>query len=57
MANLIRKKQAKETAKTYGLRFPDRSIEALDKVVADIIKKAADRAKGNGRKTINEYDF
>ena len=57
MAEIIRKKQAKELAKASGLRFPDRAIEALDKAVADLIKKAAERAQANGRKTINEYDF
>jgi histone H3/H4 len=57
MADIIRKKQAKEMAKKAGLRFPDSAIEALDKWVMDSINKAAKRATANGRKTIQEHDF
>ena len=56
MANVIRKKQAKETAKRAGLRFPDSAIEALDGWVIEAINKAAKRATANGRKTIQEQD-
>jgi hypothetical protein len=31
--------------------------EALDGVVRDMIAKAEDRAKGNGRKTLRPYDL
>ena len=57
MANVIRKKQAKETAKRAGLRFPDSAIEALDGWVIEAINKAAKRATANGRKTIQEQDL
>ena len=57
MTTLIRKKQAKEIAKSHGLRFPDAAIEALDKTAIELIRKAAMRAKGNGRKTVKNYDF
>jgi len=54
---LIVKKAAKEAAKKLGVRFPDSSIEGLDKIVMDMLKEAADRAKKNGRVTLKEFDF
>jgi histone H3/H4 len=54
---LIVKKAAKEAGKKLGVRFPDSSIDGLDKMVMDAVQKAADRAKKNGRVTIKEFDF
>jgi histone H3/H4 len=54
---LVVKKAAKEVAKKLDVRFPDQSIEALEKLLMDKIKRAADRAKKNGRVTIKEFDF
>lgn len=54
---IIVKKAAKEAGKRLGVRFPDSSIEALDRMVTSVLEKAADRAKQNGRVTLKEYDF
>ena len=54
---LIVKKAAKEAAKKLGVRFPDSTIESMDKIVMNAMKEAADRAKKNGRVTIKEFDF
>ena len=57
MANLVLKKACKELAKTHGKRFPDSTIEALNKVIGELIEKAAKRAESNGRKTIMAFDL
>ena len=54
---MIVKRVAKEAAKKLGVRFPDSAINGLDKTVMDMVQKAADRAKKNGRVTIREFDF
>ncbi|MBN1923281.1 MAG: hypothetical protein JW791_00800 [Nanoarchaeota archaeon] len=54
---LIVKKAAKEAAKKLNVRFPDSSIDGLDKIVMDMLKAATDRAKKNGRVTLKEFDF
>ena len=54
---LIVKKAAKEVGKKLGVRFPDSTIESLDRTLMDMLKEAADRAKKNGRMTLKEYDF
>ena len=54
---LIVKKAAKEAAKKLGVRFPDSTIEGIDKIVMDMLTSAADRAKKNGRVTLKEFDF
>ncbi|VVB74986.1 Uncharacterised protein [Candidatus Tiddalikarchaeum anstoanum] len=54
---LVVRKAAKEAGKKYEMRFPDETIDALDKYLDEKIKKAADRAKKNGRSTLREYDF
>lgn len=54
---LVVKKATKEAAKKLGVRFPDSSLDALDKVLLDMVKAAADRAKKNGRVTIKGFDL
>lgn len=54
---IVVKKAAKEVAKNLDVRFPDSSIEALDKIMMDKIKEASERSKKNGRVTIKEFDF
>ncbi len=54
---LIVKKAAKEAGKQLDVRFPDSAINGLDKIVMDMLKAAADRAKKNGRVTLKEFDF
>lgn len=55
--SVIVKSVAKEIAKSKGLRFPDDAVEALNKVVVNLIECAAARAKKNNRKTLRDYDF
>ncbi|VVB75202.1 Uncharacterised protein [Candidatus Tiddalikarchaeum anstoanum] len=54
---LIVKKAAKEAGKKYEMRFPDETIDALEKKLEEKVKMAAERAKKNGRSTLREYDF
>jgi histone H3/H4 len=54
---IVVKKAAKEAGKKLGVRFPDSSIEALDKVIMAKLERAADRAKKNGRVTLKGFDF
>jgi histone H3/H4 len=57
MADLVVKKASKEFAKSLNKRCPDSTIDALDNVVKEILKKAAKRANENNRKTITSYDL
>ncbi|MFH0890002.1 MAG: DUF1931 domain-containing protein [Candidatus Aenigmatarchaeota archaeon] len=54
MALVVRSK-VKEAAK--GMRCSGDFFEALDNVVAGKIKKASERAKGNGRSTLRPVDL
>ena len=54
MALVVRSK-VKEAAK--GMRCSGDFFGALDNVVAYKIKKAAERAKGNGRSTLRPVDL
>ncbi len=55
MADLVVKKACKESVKP--MRCPDSTVDALDKLVKEILKKASKRAEENGRKTITAYDL
>ncbi len=57
MANLIVKKACKDAVKTFGKRCPDSTIDALDAIVSDLLKKANKRADSNNRKTLMSYDL
>lgn len=57
MANLVTKAKVKEKAKTMGYRFPDSTVDELDKKVEEIITKAGKRAEANKRTTIMSYDL
>ncbi len=57
MAELIVKKACKEYVKSFDKRFPDATIEALDGLVKELLKKANERAEANGRKTITPHDL
>jgi histone H3/H4 len=54
MALIVR---AKVKGVVRGMRFSGDFFPALDKAVADMIKKAAARAKGNGRATVRPVDL
>jgi len=52
---LVVKNAVKKSIK--GMRFSGDFFKALDKYVGEEIKKAADRAKKNGRATIRPCDL
>lgn len=41
----------------YALRVSGDFIAALDRKIEDELRKAVVRAKGNGRKTLQDYDL
>jgi histone H3/H4 len=47
----------KELAKKHGLRMSGDAAEALNAQIVEMVKAAAERAKGNKRKTIYTFDF
>ena len=47
----------KELAKKHGLRMSGDAADALNAEIINMVKAAADRAKGNKRKTIYPFDF
>ena len=49
--------KVKEAIKAEGMNTAGDVIDGLSAVVADMIKKAAKRAKSNGRKTVRADDF
>lgn len=55
MANLIIKSNLKEVVK--DMRVSSDLIDALNKKVEEILKKAAERAKANKRTTIMPHDL
>ncbi len=49
--------KVKEAIKKGGCNTAGDAVEALSEVVAWHIKKACERAKANGRKTVRAVDF
>jgi histone H3/H4 len=49
--------RVKDLAKKHGLRMSGDAAEALNAQIAEMVKAAAARAKGNKRKTIYPFDF
>ena len=49
--------RVKEYAKSLGMRFSGDAMAAVNMYMEEMIKKAADRAKANGRKTIQKQDL
>ena len=49
--------RSKVKAAVKGMRFAGDFYKALDKKVEDVVKKAALRAKGNGRATVRPVDL
>ncbi|MCR4335980.1 MAG: hypothetical protein NUV57_05615 [archaeon] len=47
----------KEAIKAEGCNTAGDAVDALSEVVAWHVKKAAERAKANGRKTVRGVDF
>mgnify|MGYP001615752975 CR=1 FL=1 len=49
--------KVKEEIKKYDCNTAGDAVDALSKVVEGMVKKAAERAKANGRKTVRAEDF
>jgi histone H3/H4 len=47
----------KELAKQMEMRVSGEAMDVINGHLAEMMKKAADRAKANGRKTIQKQDF
>jgi histone H3/H4 len=55
--NYVYKSKLHEVLKAKGMRLSGDAIDAVDDMVEEAIKKAAERAKANGRKTVKGSDF
>ncbi len=55
--NIVYKSKVQELLKEHGLRMSGDAVDAVDDMVEEAIKKAAERAKANGRKTVKGCDF
>jgi histone H3/H4 len=55
--NYVYKSKLYEVLKAKGMRLSGDAIDAVDEMVEKAIKKAAERAKANGRKTVKGCDF
>ncbi len=55
--NYVYKSKLYEVLKAQGMRLSGDAIDAVDEMVEEAIKKAAERAKANGRKTVKGCDF
>jgi len=49
--------RVKEFAKGQGMRFSGEAMAAVNAHMEEMIRKAAARAKANGRKTIQKQDL
>ena len=56
MADYVYNSRVKDAAKAAGMRTSGDAVAAFNKAVDDMIRKAAARAKANGRKTIQAQD-
>jgi len=56
MADYVYNSRVKDAAKAAGMRMSGDAVAAFNKAVDDMIRKAAARAKANGRKTIQAQD-
>lgn len=49
--------KVKEYVKGKGLQTSETAVEALSKAVGELLDKAIERAKDNGRQTIKDRDI
>ena len=57
MADYVVQSKVKEFISKQGFNTAGDAIDGLDKVVEWQLKKACERAKENGRKTVRPIDF
>jgi histone H3/H4 len=55
--NYVYKSKLYEILKKHGMRLSGDAIDAVDDLVEEALKKAAKRAKANGRKTVKPQDL
>jgi histone H3/H4 len=55
--NFCVQSKVREQIRKAGYRLSSDAIDALNKHVEDVIKKAVERCKQNGRQTIRPADF
>ena len=56
MADLVVGSKVKAEVKKAGMNCAGTLVDAVDAEVKALIKKAVDRAKANGRKTVRDSD-
>ncbi|MCD6434554.1 MAG: DUF1931 domain-containing protein [Candidatus Diapherotrites archaeon] len=57
MANLVVASKVREVIKANGCNTAGDLVDALDREVEALLRKAAERAKANGRKTVRAADL
>ncbi len=57
MADIIYKSRVRELAKDAGVRISQDAIIVINGRAEELVRKAAERAKANHRKTIQKQDF
>lgn len=55
--SLVVGSKVKDAIKAEGCNTAGDAVDALSAVVSEMVKKAAERAKANGRKTVRGVDF
>ncbi len=55
--NLVVQSKVKEVVKRLNMRASGDFADALSRQVEDMVRKAARRAKDNGRQTVRAYDL
>lgn len=57
MADLVVKSKVADQIRSSGMNMAGDTVDALDKHVEMVLKKAVDRCKENGRKTVRPCDL
>ena len=57
LLGLLTKSKIREQVKEMGLRLSKEALPALEAVIVSYLREAAERAKANGRQTIQAHDI
>ncbi len=57
MAKYVVTSKVKELVKSLGMSSSSELPDALDSLLEDALRKAVERAKANGRKTVRKHDL